>query len=473
MSIQKRRLMPAVIACAVGMSIGIARADDADTDQAMQQKIDQLEAKVKTLETAEAQNQADVTAAIQHVLADADSHSQMLGSVSVGSGYDQATGFHLGSDDGNFYLHPFALFQFRGAGEYRDAVAPGDTGADVPTTGSHSQSGFEIRRLKLGVDGHVFSPDLSYFLQFDTFRSGGAVTLDDAYVTYRLSEESPFSVRGGQFDDFAWHESAVDDGHQLAAERSLVTALIGGSTPGFGNDVDRVQGISAIYQQHAIHAQLAFHDGYNSQNTKFFNVSTAPGVLPPSDFGFTARAEYKILGDNEAWSEYDQFSSLNAKSELLVVGGGFDWTEARSNDVVFWDLDAQYNNPNGLSAYGAFLGQHTGVRQAGLLIPTGSYNSYGYLVQAEYMIKDKYEPFLRYDFTHLDGAIGTAIDGTEHNVHEITVGVNYYLYGQNAKVTLDGSWLPNGSPVDADGLGILKDDGHSELVARLQFQLQI
>ena len=58
-------------------------------------------------------------------------------------------------------------------------------------------------------------------------------------------------------------------------------------------------------------------------------------------------------------------------------------------------------------------------------------------------------------------------------MHEFTVGVNYYFYGQHAKLTVDGSYLPNGSPVDADGLGILKDDGHNELTARMQLQLMI
>jgi hypothetical protein len=58
-------------------------------------------------------------------------------------------------------------------------------------------------------------------------------------------------------------------------------------------------------------------------------------------------------------------------------------------------------------------------------------------------------------------------------VHEITVGLNYFVYGHNAKFTLDATWLPNGTPVADDGAGILSNDGNSEFILRAQFQLVI
>ena len=87
------------------------------------------------------------------------------------------------------------------------------------------------------------------------------------------------------------------------------------------------------------------------------------------------------------------------------------------------------------------------------------------------MVTNRIEPFARYDYTHLDG---NAIPGIrQDNVHEITIGANYYLYGQNAKFTIDGSWLPNGCPTDVDNLGVLRDDGHNQFVLRAQFQLSL
>lgn len=48
--------------------------------------------------------------------------------------------------------------------------------------------------------------------------------------------------------------------------------------------------------------------------------------------------------------------------------------------------------------------------------------------------------------------------------------MNYYLYGQH-RLTLDASYLPEGSPVTDDGSGVLPETRGNELVVRAQFQL--
>jgi hypothetical protein len=50
--------------------------------------------------------------------------------------------------------------------------------------------------------------------------------------------------------------------------------------------------------------------------------------------------------------------------------------------------------------------------------------------------------------------------------------LNYYLRHHNAKLSLDVSYLPNGTPVNADPLGFLDPDSDQEqFVLRGQFQL--
>ncbi|MGD1278754.1 MAG: porin [Tepidisphaeraceae bacterium] len=466
----KHCLLPALMACAIGVGIGTARGADPSSQQ-LQQKVDQLEAKVASLEANQNQTAA---AAAQQVVSEADKHSMLMGSVPTGTGYDQATGFHIASDDGNFFFHPWSLVQFRAVANYRDSLndATG-SGADAPATGDDTESGFEIRRFQLGIDGHIYTPNLNYCLMLEADRSGGSVSLQDAYVTYRLGNTSCWSIKGGQFEDIAWHETNVDDAHQLAAERSMVSALIGGTITGpFGGAVERVQGITVLYQQGNLHAEAGYHDGYATANTKFFDTSILPGVQ--ENFGVSGRVEYKLMGDQVAWDEYKQFTAMDAKSDALIVGGGVDWTQAGSNDGLWYTVDAQYDNPNGLSAYAAFLGMFAhspkGITE---LLPSGDYSNCGFLVQAGYMINRQWEPFVRYDYTSLKGEFGNAFYGSEHSVHELTAGVNYYFYGQRARVTLDGTYLPNGSPVDADGLGDLTDNGHAQFIARLQLQLLI
>ncbi|HEY1921600.1 MAG TPA: hypothetical protein VGG44_02450, partial [Tepidisphaeraceae bacterium] len=240
----KRRVYPALVVLAIGFGAGTARADDA-SNQAMQQKIDQLESKVEALEAQQnAQAKPDGAATMNNIVSDANKQSQLLVPVVTGgSGYDPATGFHISSDDGNFFLHPWALAQFRGVINDRQSVQPaanghGNGGAVVPGQGSIESDGFEIHHLMIGLNGHVVTPNLQYFLMIDTPSTGGGETLQDAYATYRLSDNSPFKIKAGQFVDPVWHESNVDDGHLLTVDRSLVGALIGGNN-GLNNGAER------------------------------------------------------------------------------------------------------------------------------------------------------------------------------------------------------------------------------------------
>ena len=74
-------------------------------------------------------------------------------------------------------------------------------------------------------------------------------------------------------------------------------------------------------------------------------------------------------------------------------------------------------------------------------------------------------------------AFGTKTPGGDahatDNNHELTAGVNYYVFDDRAKITGDISFLPNGSTVDAPGLDILANQQHSEWIGRVQFQLGI
>lgn len=104
-------------------------------------------------------------------------------------------------------------------------------------------------------------------------------------------------------------------------------------------------------------------------------------------------------------------------------------------------------------------------------------------MQVGWRLTPRWEPFVRYDVAILNSRYANILAfgvkdpaGNAHatdNNHEITAGVNYYLYGYRAKVSGDIGFLPNGSAVDAPGLGILANQQHSEWVGRIQFQLAI
>jgi len=323
----------------------------------------------------------------------------------------------------------------------------------------------------------------------DVPSSGGGETLQDAYATYRCSEDCAFGFKAGQFIDPVWHESNVDDGHLLAVDRTLAGALLGGNT-GLNDDAERTQGVGVTYDRNCIHGEFDLTDGRDTANTPFYDVSVN-GVLPRQNFGMSARAEYKVMGDDTAWNAYNSLSAYDAKSDLLVLGGGLEWDEASNFDNIYMTLDGQYTTRSGLSIYAAALedyadwsdGATFGVPSTLNQNAAGSYPNFGCIVQVGLRINPQVEPFVRYDLAVLNSryaailAFGRSEPGGDArataNNHEFTAGVNYYLFGYRAKVCGDISFLPNGSVIDAPGLAILANQQHSEWVGRVQFQLAI
>ena len=87
------------------------------------------------------------------------------------------------------------------------------------------------------------------------------------------------------------------------------------------------------------------------------------------------------------------------------------------------------------------------------------------------MLNEKWEVFGRYDYTSIDDE---RVALSEDEFHEITAGVNYYARGHAAKWTADVTYLPDGTPSDQNGIGILDPDAdESQFVVRGQFQLLI
>jgi hypothetical protein len=490
------RLISTLAIFAIGFGASFARADDlSPADQQMQQKIDQLEAKVQALETQQAQQSTDDTATLQKIESAADDQSKLM-SVGTGmTGYDPVNGLNISSDDGNFLLHPWILAQFRGTFNDRQSVQSFNGGLDpgggttVPQTGSGEHDGFEIHHLMIGIDGHVISPLLQYFVMIDVPSSGGGETLQDAYATYRCCENSPIGFKAGQFIDPVWHESNVDDGHLATVDRSLAGALLGGNT-GLNDGAERTQGVGITYQRSCLHGEFDLTDGRDTANTPFYDVSVN-GIAPPQNFGMSARVEYKLRGDDTAWNAYDSLSAYGAKTDFFIVGGGLEWVEASNFDNIYLTVDGQYTTQSGLSIYGALLEDYADWSDNSNSPPqtplnldaAGSYPNFGCILQVSLRIKPQVEPFVRYDVAILNSRYASILAFANKepggdarataNNHEFTAGVNYYLYGYRAKVTGDISFLPNGSVIDAPGLGILANQDHSEWIGRLQFQLAI
>ena len=438
----------AATVASVALTCGVHAGDEPTTQQLLEQ-IKQLQAKVEKLEAKQATNNADVVRTVDEIMKDAEKRSVMLEPMPL-TGNWQAGKFTLRSDDGNFLLHPWFWIQFRNVTNYRE-----DGGGAAGGGEGDWQNGFEVRRMKFGVDGNVFSPNTTYLFNWATNRNDGNVFLEEAWVRQKLNDT--WAIKGGQMKDPFAHESIVSAKRLVAADRALVTDVFTGGD-------NYVQGVAGQYMRDAFQAEVAFTDGANAPNENFQDFPTNTW-----DFGAAGRVQYKLFGD---WSAYEQFSSLNIKKELCVIGGALDVSQAGNTTQLLQTADIQYNQTTGLSMYGAYYGRYTAnaPAQAGTPVsPTSDTYDWGFIAQVGYLIPDtKWEPYFRYDFIKFDSENVPA--GADDIVNEFTVGTNYYIHGQDLKLTVDFMWLPDGSPVSDSGTGVLASDD-AEFVLRAQFQL--
>jgi hypothetical protein len=428
------------------------------SNQDLLKEIETLQAKVKQLEAAQTQQAEKLTAkevdaTLERVLADADRRSQLLQAQGFTAGYSKGK-FIIQSEDGNFVLNPSIQFQARYTVNYREEDA--DNKVDGrPNT----EEGFEIRRMKLIFEGNVFSPDTRYKFQWNTNSNNGNIQLEEAYVTQRLSFVAPdIYLKGGQFKDVTFHEERTDSRYQIAADRSLANEVLG------GGQTDYVQGVGVIWDDGPeglpFRVEAGFTDGPNTDNTNFVNGGGSPtyGVADP-DFGLYGRAEYLLFGD---WKYYDDFSTMGNEQDLLVFGAGAFYTTAGDSNVLFHTFDVQYEMYK-TALYAAYYGVVSDNAGGG-----DTAYDFGCVIQAGYMLTDRWEPFARYSLVSLDSG-GSA---TDNNYNEFTAGVNYYLRKHAAKFTLDVSWLPDGIPTNQAQIGELDPDGdEDQFVLRGQFQL--
>lgn len=441
--------LPAMLAAgAIAMGSGSARAADPTTAELMQQ-LQQLQSKVQELEAKhnDGPTSKDVDATVERVLNDANSRSQMLQMEGFTAGWTKDKGFRIQDAAGNWQLHPFFQFQFRNVTNFShsNAVTSGGTitGFDEK---DRLQNGFDMRRMKFGFDGNAFSPDLTYYFLWASENDGGGVGLEQAWVKYFFNDS--WAVRLGQIRNPVFHETDTSSGYQLAADRSLANLLLTGSNEAF------TQSVSLVYapKEGPITGEVGISDGYISGNSGFTDSPTAHG-------GAFARVNYFVMGDRKSYSD---FTARGNKADLLVVGGGIDYTTRDDEADYRHTVDVQYENTNGLSLYVAYLGNWVDSRAA-----DDQFWNYGFVGQVGYMVNEDWEVFGRASYSKFDqeNAFG------EDTWCELTAGVNWYVgHGHNAKVTLDATVLPNGSPIDNTDLGILASD-KTEAFVRAQFQL--
>ncbi|HEY4328252.1 MAG TPA: porin [Phycisphaerae bacterium] len=470
-------------------------ADLEQQNQAMKARLSEMEinANENWLSAARAEQ---IKGIVRDVLADAKSHESSPNGYGVG--YNN--GFFIQSDDKNFKLSIGGVLQVRYEMALHHANNAAFISKPLPQGDNENSSGFDIRRARLNFTGTAFSPNLFYRFEGDFFGNAtGGFTVTDAYVGYAFSDK--IKVRAGAFKTpFTKSEQEYDANLEL--ERPEVN---------FPFDAQRSLGVSLFGDiiKDKFSYELNANDGSKSNTFRFVdsssNVTTISSTTTPSynldnRLAFYGRLQYAgagtikefydggeadlrsdtrpfiwMLGFAGGYESQNSGAAAFPQNSLSVVGlgttnaQGFAKAYALNGDIFRATLDwsAKWQ---GLSVNTAAYFQQVnanpfaGSAGAGLPFNTQktSFFEHGYYAQVGYMLIPRRLEVL--------GRAGFLLDEGAPTVGQFyTLGVNYYLNGNNAKVLLDINYSPQAAYTDASTLQIANT---REVVARIQLQLK-
>ncbi|MFO0827969.1 MAG: porin [Phycisphaerales bacterium] len=454
----------------------------------------------------------EIRGIVLDTLADADSRAS-LQSTNMTAGWDN--GFFLQSPDGRFRLEIGGLLQIRYVYSQFRTPSPAVGVAGINPYWSDdrkTRAGFDLPGTQLWFQGHVFGPAITYKIKgeftnnkaFDLSTSNvrplesgsGSFRALDVWVRTELSSNLFF--RTGQFKLPFSREELVDRQNQLAVEPSVVNGSLG---------IGYSQGLELTYVDDLWRNSFAYSDGADDQVAGQLKVGGSLPANRPFSWGqvewaLTNRLEFKPYGD---WKDFDSFTSPPGSEFGLLFGFGVHWQSWRpeygymqtqvnqgDNDLLMFTADASANF-GGASLFGSlswayadsegayyYAGANNfNINQYGNM---GSSNKWGMVLQGALYVAPKFELFARWElgqFTVADPSAVPMQGGTgslyafENHLNIGTVGVNWYIDGQDAKFTFDvgyafdtfePSWFQEGSGWRVTG-------SRDELVARGQFQL--
>jgi len=446
---------------------------------------------------------AEIRGVVEDSLADATTRTSLQSSGATG-GWDK--GFFLCSPDGNFRLTIRGQLQVRWA--FNDRGLPAGVPDEGLGIGSAENWGFEIRRARLWLAGHVVDPSWQYEFQQAFDRRGGnssGGTLENAWIRKELDAfGGEFSVRVGQFKPPFNKEELVGSMRLLAVERTLVNEVF---TTKWAQGLELTQTWDSVrlagYYGMRMRADNSVPTtGAGPSANLPDSLNTPTFTAPQVDFALAGRAEWKLAG---TWRQADDQNSRPGEEPGLVFGvAGMaqNLRRIRAEETIagttflnpssMWGITADVNADLG----GATLFAAGYFRQVSLVAPAavrgGGTNDellqWGFTIQAGLFLTDTIEPFARWEIGSTDtdrfrtaSPLAEGVRADACNV--ITVGANWYPAGANQqalKVSADvgfslvpivdfakggAEWLPAILPEPGE------DYAAGQVVLRAQLQL--
>ncbi|MBU0617693.1 MAG: hypothetical protein KKI02_08240, partial [Planctomycetes bacterium] len=188
---------------------------------AQQTKIEALEEQLASA-SAQEEDAARVEAMkqqIREVLSEQEFRESLMPSM-MQAGYDK--GFFIKSADENFLMKIGGLMQFR----FTHYGTRSNNRYLTPRLERDDRTGFDFNRLRINFKGHVFDPDLTYFVEFRTDAANGYDgILSWAYIDYKFCEA--FHFRAGKFKSASTRANTTAHENLQFMSRPMVDAVFG------------------------------------------------------------------------------------------------------------------------------------------------------------------------------------------------------------------------------------------------------
>ena len=423
------------------------------------------------------QRAEEIKGLVGDVLADADTRSSLAGNGLMAGWSDH---FFLASADGRFLLRMGMLTQNRFILNWRDSVFDSkDSNRD------RWVYGFETTTARLNLSGHVFGDDIQYRLslgygRLDPYRYNQDDTqfgtrLYEAWTRFRITDEC--SVRVGLMKAPFTRETLVYEGRQLAVERSTIDMRMG---------LGRTVGVELDYTSDEMRGMLSINGGSGAYFTRIGLADQTPPFAwstDANDLSIQGRMEFLLAGE---WSQFKQFTSPPGQDfgMMLGVAGGAIKQERTTiganskNDI--WlataDVSVMYG---GASLFAAFIFANQINLNDNPRKVFDNVNWYGLVVQGSVYLDEKLEVYARYEYGGPTKVIGSLTgipkkDFTEP-VSILMVGTNYYIDGQDVKLTVDAgiSFNPMSAimTINQTGWRTEPDEHDAQFLLRAQMQL--
>lgn len=348
-------------------------------------------------------------------------------------GYMPGKGFSLTSPDEKFQLTLGGYLQTRYS--FTDLEENTSTKPDI--------SKFELKALKITLNGYAYNKDLTYEVQTNFVQGGSSKILERGYLNYRFRDEVqllagqtnvPFgrqwlnSTTGLEFVDRSYASDAFRAGYDtgLKLHGKLANSLLNydaGVYDGAGQSTYRSTNNNALAARVTVNpfGPVPYSEGDLEQSAK-------PLLSIGADYYYnTLKATYKPAAGTTPASTTLENNNVDLAGSNGWLGKGLaKFTTTEKLDISSYSFDAAFKW-QGVSLQGEyFRGEAEGSDSHKKLKSEGYYAQAGYFV-----IPKTVEVAVRYSFVDLDR------DTPDKHIADATGALSWYISKHNLKIQTD------------------------------------